>query len=284
MSIASAEARAAKAYPRDSHAAVGWLAFFRKMLMPWHARAENTPNPFEQESFMNQHVDRRALLASSAVATAAVAAAVASVRDAHAEGPGVGALGALIAAKDAALARFNKAMDRNDEMESGYFATNRRELLVPLSIGGAQSLYVTAHDLEECSIACQIEICKRYDEARSRMSGLTSAAPEVAEQAVAALRKAEKADLRKVQKMIREEHAKRVAFGYGQALVELGEASQADIDALTAVFAYRCGSLEECRTKAEYLLTVTDGRFTEMLQHDSVALLQSFLPEGDAAA
>lgn len=71
---------------------------------------------------------------------------------------------------------------------------------------------------------------------------------------------------------------------YEQVLIELDEASNADIDALTAVCAYRCTSLEECRIKAEYLLSVTGGRFTELLQHDSEALLWSFLPEGIAAA
>ncbi|MGX5805340.1 hypothetical protein ACWGS9_29500 [Bradyrhizobium sp. Arg314] len=170
------------------------------------------------------------------------------------------------------------AIDGDWQMEKAYFAENARELLVPLSIGGAQSLYVTAHDLEECVVDCQTEISKRYEKAKRRMSGLTTAAPEIAEQALTALRKAEKADLRKAKKMVKEEYSRRTAFGYQQALDEVAEASKGDIDALTALCAYRCKTLEECRIKAEYLLSVTGGRFSELLAHDSEALLQSFLP------
>ncbi|MBZ9693571.1 MULTISPECIES: hypothetical protein [unclassified Mesorhizobium] len=207
---------------------------------------------------MNQHVDRRALLSSSAVAAAAALAAVATDRDARAGETPIGALTSLMAAKDAAYARFDAAIDRHNEMEEAYFAVNRKELLVPLQIGGAQSLYVTAHDLEECSSDCQIAISKRYANARSFMTGL--------EVACAALHKAEKADLRSVKKIVKEEHARRVAFGFEQAVVELDASSAADMHALTDVCAYRCTSLEECCTKAEYLLTVTGGRFTELLQ------------------
>ncbi len=185
----------------------------------------------------------------------------------------------MIAAKDAAYARFDVAIDRDWGTEKAYFAEHPKELLVPLSIGGAQSLYVTAHDLEECVADCQAEISKRYDEAKRKMSGLSAAAPEIAEQALTALHKAEKADLRKAKKMGREERSRRAAFGYEQALIEVDEASQGDIDALTAVCAYRCKTLEECRIKAEYLLTVTGGRFSELLAHDSEALLQSFVPD-----
>ncbi|PBB91724.1 hypothetical protein CK215_15810 [Mesorhizobium sp. WSM3864] len=45
----------------------------------------------------------------------------------------------------------------------------------------------------------------------------------------------------------------------------------------------RSTSLEECRIKAEYLLTITGGRFTELLQNDSKVLLQ-VVPAGGMAA
>ncbi|MGX5805341.1 hypothetical protein ACWGS9_29505 [Bradyrhizobium sp. Arg314] len=100
-------------YPRNSHRTHPFAiagAFFRKVLMPWHARAKNAVVTKEsvQESFMNQHVDRRALLASSAVAAAGVAAAVTSAGDVRAQTAQEGSgLSALIAAKAAAYARFD---------------------------------------------------------------------------------------------------------------------------------------------------------------------------------
>ncbi|RWX70523.1 hypothetical protein EN780_03110 [Mesorhizobium sp. M4B.F.Ca.ET.089.01.1.1] len=70
-------------YPRNPQRFTHVRAFFRKVLMPWHARAESQTEPIVQESFMNQHVDRRTLLTSSAAATAAFAAVV-NARETHA--------------------------------------------------------------------------------------------------------------------------------------------------------------------------------------------------------
>ncbi|RWK12164.1 hypothetical protein [Mesorhizobium sp.] len=99
-------------YPRNPQRFTPVRAFFRKVLMPWHARAENKPEPIVQESFMNQHVDRRALLASSAAATAAFAAVV-SAREAHAvEAPALTATNASIAEHpDAELFRLDVEME-----------------------------------------------------------------------------------------------------------------------------------------------------------------------------
>ncbi|RUV87981.1 hypothetical protein EOA75_24825 [Mesorhizobium sp. M1A.F.Ca.IN.022.07.1.1] len=88
--------------------------FVRNLLMRWSSRAKYAPatEKFVQESFMNQHVDRRALLASSAAATAALAVVV-SAQEAHAgETPTSGALTARIGEHpDAELFRLESEME-----------------------------------------------------------------------------------------------------------------------------------------------------------------------------
>jgi hypothetical protein len=56
-------------YPRNPHR----FALVRKLLMRWSSRAENAPviQSSVQESFMNQHVDRRQLVAGTAFAAMA---------------------------------------------------------------------------------------------------------------------------------------------------------------------------------------------------------------------
>ncbi|TIX84252.1 MAG: hypothetical protein E5V27_07085, partial [Mesorhizobium sp.] len=62
-------------YPRNPHR----LAFVRKLLMRWSSRVENAPvfQSSVQESFMNQHVSRRAFVETAAYASAAAAGVLA---------------------------------------------------------------------------------------------------------------------------------------------------------------------------------------------------------------
>lgn len=68
-----AAAEGLPSYPRNSHG----LGFVRKLLMAWASRAGSKPAARRpvQESFMNQHVHRRALIAASTGAACALAVA-----------------------------------------------------------------------------------------------------------------------------------------------------------------------------------------------------------------
>ena len=215
-------------------------------------------------------VDRRtAMLGGIALATAAVVPATADA--------GTGELLALIDAKKAAYAAFLAAIDREQEAEHGYFARCKREILVPLSIGGAQSLYIKSDDYAD---HCREEIGKRYAEAEHRLDGLKHASPETAAKAREELRKAHAADLRGLRRIVREEQARRKDFGLEQAKAAWSDANDADRDALTAICGHRCRSFEELRIKAEFLLESTGGRFEELQPDEVEALLRSFLPAG----
>ncbi|TIO90455.1 MAG: hypothetical protein E5X98_03715, partial [Mesorhizobium sp.] len=94
-------------YPRNPQS----NGFIRKLLMRWSSPAKyaRVTEEFVQESFMNQHVDRRALLASSAAATAALAAVVSAQEAQAGETPASNA--AIGEHPDAELFRFESEME-----------------------------------------------------------------------------------------------------------------------------------------------------------------------------
>ncbi|MES0198573.1 hypothetical protein [Mesorhizobium sp. M0011] len=104
-------------------------------------------------------------------------------------------------------------------------------------------------------------------------------APDLGKQSTVALRKAEQADLRTLKRLIKEERARRSAVGLEQAINERNEASDAERYALNAVCAYRCTTMEEHRTKAEFLKEFATGKYGDLQPEDVDALLWSFLPE-----
>lgn len=260
--------------PRNPHR----FSFVRKLLMSWHARAENIPvtETSVQETIMNQHVDRRALLTSSAIATAAIASAS---QEARAGGdPGVSReLEGLIAAKHAAYARFIAAIDLVTDLESAHLSKSA-ELFVPLSIGGGQSRTLRYGDLDDVEADLREEIKRRYAEQRPKLAALAKVAPDLGDQATAVLRKAEQTDLRTLKRLIKEERARRSAVGLEQAIKERDEASDAERYALNAVCAYRCANMEEHRVKAEFLKDFATGKYGDLQPEDVDALLWSFLP------
>jgi len=261
-------------YPRNPHL----FRFVRKVLMSWHAPAENIPltETSVQENIMNQHVDRRALLTSSAIATAAIASAS---QEARAGGDlGVSReLEGLIAAKHAAYARFITAIDLATDLEGAYLPKNA-ELFVPLSIGGGQSRTLRYGDLDDVEADLREEIRRRYAEQRPKLAALAKVAPDLGYQATAALRKAEQTDLRTLKRLIKEERARRSAVGLEQAIKERDDASDAERYALNAVCAYRCVNMEEHRVKAEFLKDFATGKYGDLQPEDLDALLWSSLP------
>ncbi|MER9859117.1 MULTISPECIES: hypothetical protein [unclassified Mesorhizobium] len=224
-------------YPRNPHRFV----FVRKVLMLWHTRAGREPvvSNSVPESFMNQHVDRRALLASSAIATAAIAVASQEARAGDGSAPSVSPeLKGLIEAKHAAYARFISAIDVATDLEEAYLPKTA-ELYVPLSIGGGQSRSLRYSELESIEADLRDDIKRRYAEQQQKLTTLAKVAPDLGKQSTVALRKAEQADLRTLKRLIKEERARRIAVGLEQAINERNEASDAERYALNAVCAYR---------------------------------------------
>ncbi|MER8745861.1 hypothetical protein NKH54_22660 [Mesorhizobium sp. M1004] len=229
---------------------------------------------------MNQHVDRRALLSSSAVATAALAVAGAN------QGAGAGGtqasgvspeLQGLIEAKHAAYARFIAAIDVATELEDAYLPKTA-ELFIPLSIGGGQSRTLRYGDLDEVEADLRDEIKRRYAEQQQKLAALAKVAPDLGKQSTTALRKAEQTDLRTLKRLIKEERARRSAVGLEQAINERNEACDAERYSLNAVCAYRCTTMEEHRVKSQFLMEFATGKYGDLQSEDIDALLWSFLP------
>ncbi|MER8628536.1 hypothetical protein NKH55_02000 [Mesorhizobium opportunistum] len=272
-------------YPRNPHR----FAFVRKVLMFWHARAGREPvvSNSVPESFMNQHVDRRALLTSSAIASAAMAAASQEARAGGTSAFSVSPeLEALIEAKRAAYAAFNEVLDSNYEIEEAYFGQHKKELFVDLSIGGAQSFHP---DFERDFLHQDVraDIVRRYDEQRRKLAVIEKLDSAVAAQAMAALRAGQAKDLRTFRQVLRDEIGRRKAFGLWQAKEAEDEASTADLDTFTALCAYRCINFAELTRKAEVIAHYTGPKFTEIQADDFNVFLGSMMAdtseEGGAA-
>ncbi|WP_192182175.1 hypothetical protein [Mesorhizobium amorphae] len=256
--------------PRNPHR----LAFFRKMQMPWHVCAESEPaTPNEaQESFMNQHVNRRALLAATTVAAAGIAAATPK---AHARFDDTAEVKALIKAHRVAEIAFDKALIVDGDMEQAYFnAHPEKELLVPLSIGGAQSFYIR-FDLDHYAADCAKEISARYEAKRRGLHELRAISPDLADQAVEVFNRGEETDIATLVTMLKAEKSKRNAFGWGKAHRAYDATSNAVRRALDTLVAHRCTSPAANRARAKYLLKATGGRFAELEPYQVKALLNS---------
>ncbi|ADV12917.1 hypothetical protein Mesci_3800 [Mesorhizobium ciceri biovar biserrulae WSM1271] len=230
---------------------------------------------------MNQHVNRRAILSSSAIATAAIAVAgqEARARAGDASTPSVSReLEGLIEAKHAAYARFIAAIDVATDLEEAHLPKTA-ELFVPLSIGGGQSRSLRYSELESIEADLSDDIKRRYAEQQQKLAALAKVAPDLGKQSSAALRKAEQADLRTLKKLIKEERARRSDVGLEQAINERNEASDAERYALNAVCTYRCTTMEEHRVRAKFLMEFATGKYGDLQTEDIDALLWSFLPE-----
>ncbi|TGR84251.1 hypothetical protein EN866_33445 [Mesorhizobium sp. M2D.F.Ca.ET.223.01.1.1] len=219
---------------------------------------------------------------AGAVATAALAATVkpAPASEVSPE------LERLITAKRVAYAAFDGALERYYETEQAYFASHRKELFVDLSIGGAQSFHPDFdRDLHHHDV--RNDIIKRYEDHIRKLTGLEKVHPVLAKEAADALNSALIKDLRTFRQVLRDEIGRRKAFGLWQAEKDKDAASTADLDAFTAICAYRCTTFADIERKAEVLAHYTGPRFSEIQAEDFQVLLASMLSvdvaEGGAA-
>jgi hypothetical protein len=222
-------------------------------------------------------INRRNVLAGTA-ATAAALAFMASPADAD-----TSPLIALIGVHKAAYAAFLEAIDRQEDMDSSYFAGSKKEIIVPLSITGGVSLN-TDWDQAEWAVAdCRKRIVSAYDDQRSRLAAMERYAPDLHKAALEELRIKQIADLREMRSQARAEQRRQDEHGYGGANRRYWETSGAEMGALTAICAFRCATDAERAMKGEYLLSIKDGDRDELQPSDVIALLQSLVEEGGAS-
>lgn len=186
-----------------------------------------------------------------------------------------GDLSALVGAHKAASAAFEAAIDREGDLKEAYFAANRKEHLAPLSIGGALSLYVS-EDMDEAFSNCEKRMKEEYDTQIRKIGVLARIEPRLAEEAQLALHAKLSADVAALEKLTAEEKERQSAFGWSAAVAEYQRASDDETKALLALLAHRCTSLEQCRAKASYLMSVTDWQYTYLEPEQLLALLGSF--------
>lgn len=185
-------------------------------------------------------------------------------------------LDALIEAHQHAEARWIAALDAEGEWDDA-MGGMAPKVSVPLTIGGEQSVSVH-YSLEKASTDLRDAIAKRYQtEAQRIPAALRSVSPDLSEQVIAALRKAQANDLRTLRRMIREESARWEASGYAAMTREYEAANDAEDEALHAILAYRCTSLSELAKKVRYVLKVNKDCQMDNVHVD--VLLSSMLDE-----
>lgn len=233
------------------------------------AAAEGMPSITRRKALA---VTGRALAASLAATALPPAAAALEAPVADGASP---ILAALIDAHQRAHANFNKAIDQREEVEAAYFEANPREVLVKLSIGGAQALYVHHDDLEERAAICREEIRQRY-KSEVRLHAIRCAAPALCEKIEATLSRKLASDLRRLRKMVVAERARRDAFGLTAAYAAYDETSDAETAAGAAVLAYHCTTLAEIRQRMDYLRGA-DGNRSGSAIYQSIDGIQGYI-------
>jgi hypothetical protein len=206
---------------------------------------------------------RRAMIGALAALPIASMPAVAGVA-------GASPLRGLIDAHCVAFDTFNRAIDREQELEEAYKEAFPPEQMpfVPILLGGS-------HDMRYGVDDCREFITIIYERQRERLFPLSRIAPELAEQARSALDAKEAENMELVARLFADEEARKETFGLAAASRVRDAASDAEDELLTALCAYPCETMAEARIKAEYLVSTSD----ELQSHHVDALLQSFLPQ-----
>lgn len=182
----------------------------------------------------------------------------------------------LVAVHKLAVAAHNAALTVEEECRRTYRAANSREFVVPLSFGEGRSLYF-GDDLDDSFDDCRSRIIQAYDGQVKKLSGLERISPHLATQARAKLKSKQASDVKFAKKLVANEEARRVECGLTEATRNSETAGDAERSMLSAICAFRCSTVEQCREKAQYLLSVTGWMGLET--EDVDALLRSFVSE-----
>jgi hypothetical protein len=183
---------------------------------------------------------RRALVAGASAA--AIACPLSS-----ANGADYGELGRLISAHRAAYQAFHDAVVAQQEREQAYKAAYPKRILIPTFIGQYHELTTFGRD------GCAKAIAQQHERQRQTLGALERMAPEVAEQARVVIDEKEKETYAEMDRIIAEEDARQEEFGLGPATRKASATGEAEDAAAIALMAYRCQTIEEARTKANYL-------------------------------
>jgi hypothetical protein len=182
----------------------------------------------------------------------------------------------LIEAHRAAFDAFDRAVSRQSEMDVAYdWAFPPEESPFVPSCGG-------------CSMRHGLELSKKiiaesYQHQCNALTPLFRIAPELAEQARAALDAKEAENMELIDRLFADEDARKEAFGLAAASRAFESTNNAEEEALTALCAYPCETMAEARIKAEYLASTV--AFSDGLEAEHTeALILSFLPQTDDEA
>jgi hypothetical protein len=188
-----------------------------------------------------------------ALTGAGITAALANVA-AHASAPAAktSRLADAIAAHKAAREAFNVAIDEREEAEHQHWETHKRDVIVPLSIGGGQELCLR-FDLDLYAGDVRKAIEARYHDAICRMRPVEKLNPALAAESKTLLEKGRATDLRELERIVREEHAYRATTEMGAKCAANEVANEAEERALVAVCACPCATAQEQAEKAAYL-------------------------------
>jgi hypothetical protein len=206
-------------------------------------------------------ISRRALAAGLALAPVASLSALAKAAK----------IVELIDNHRSAREAFDRVVDNLERIDDAYRdAHGSEEIIVPSLLGGGISLRMGDEE-------CRKHISSGYENQRRGLAPLGRIAPDLAEQARAALDAKEAENMALVDKLFAEGEERKERFGLAAVERSWKEASEAEEAAARALCAYHCETLEEARIRAEYILA------TPLIREDGngeyfEALVWSFLP------
>lgn len=217
----------------------------------------------------NEHVpasatalpSRRAALAGLAVATFAEPALAAEPSP----------LSALIDAHRAAWAAFEASVEALDAAEAAYESARPESFFVPCLLGGGYDSQLSADDMKK-------NIAEAFERQRRTCATLARIAPDEAEGLLVILDAKEMENMALVDMAFAEEKRRRDDCGLSAAEYEHGRANQAEEAAAFALCACPCRTIEDARTKAEYLANTSPFKDGVLSERQAAALIRSFLP------
>lgn len=183
-------------------------------------------------------------------------------------------VGALIDAHRAAWSAFEAAVDALGIVQDSYDATHRKPFFIPCLLGGGCDSQLSLKEVKKF-------IAGAFEHHRRSCVGLARIAPEEAKRIAAILDEKEVENFAIVDECFAAEEKRRDDFGLAAAEREWKRANAAEEEALLALCAFPCGTIEAAREKAAYLATTSS--FTDCVPDARLqaALIRSFLPAED---
>lgn len=178
---------------------------------------------------------------------------------------------ACIDAHRSAWAAFEASVEALDVAQAAYDAAHPDPFFVPCLLGGGYDSQLSADEMKK-------NIAEAFERQRRTCAALARIAPDEAGSLLVILDAKEAENMALVDMAFAEEKQRRDDCGLSAAEHEHGRANQAEEAAAFALCACPCRTIEDARTKAEYLASASPFKDGGLSERQAAALIRAFLP------